>query len=597
MDSPKPNPAQLRAAQAPDANLPLVQALAGKLPPLGVGLPLVATVLLGGVALAAAWLGAIPNLLPFVIIVTATASLHLVGASLVRRNLWPHVVNPALRLVNLTATTAAVLFSGGLSSPLILLYMDEIVSASLRDGRYGARKGWALVTLALFVVALFAWPPTEAEKLRLLVYVSVMGVIALIVGRMGQQRIEIQAALAQQTLENVRLLENVQEQAARLAREKSKLDAMLRNIADGLVVTDTAGQILLVNPAFETLFGRPAADLVGRPLSQAIADRALREAIARALQGQSTNPITDLALADGRTLRASSACIREGDEGLGVVTVLRDITHEVALDRMKTDFVSLVSHEVRTPLTSVLGFAKLIQKSFAQHIAPQIPLSDHKSRRAVRRIHDNLDIIVSEGERLTRLINQVLDIAKMEAGEATWHMETSSITEAIHQAVAATSALAQAKGLKVWLDLERGLPPVRADQDRLVQVLTNLLSNAVKFSDHGQIEVQAGKLRSLGDSDGSSPPNLPPGDWLVVSVHDSGVGIAPADLSQVFEKFKQVQDTIGNRPKGTGLGLPICKEIVEQHGGQIWAESELGVGSRFSFALPVEPAVDTIPPR
>jgi PAS domain S-box-containing protein len=377
---------------------------------------------------------------------------------------------------------------------------------------------------------------------------------------------------------------------------------MLRNIADGLVVTDPAVRILLVNPAFETLFGQSADGLMGAPLSQVIADRALQEAITEALQGRSVNPITDLPLPDGRTLRASSASIREGGESLGVVTVLRDITHEVALDRMKTDFVSLVSHEVRTPLTSVLGFAKLIQKSFEQHIAPQITLSDRKSCRVVERIHDNLDIIVSEGERLTRLINQVLDIAKMEAGETTWQMETTSITEVIHQAVAATSALAQAKGLNVWLDLERGLPPVRADQDRLVQVLTNLLSNALKFSDCGQIEVRASRLQILdgvgpaasGGSDGSSPPTLSPGDWLVVSVRDSGVGIAPTNLPLVFEKFKQVQDTIGNRPKGTGLGLPICKEIVEQHGGHIWAESELGAGSCFSFALPVEPATETL---
>ncbi len=240
-------------------------------------------------------------------------------------------------------------------------------------------------------------------------------------------------------------------------------------------------------------------------------------------------------------------------------------------DAAKSSFLSTVSHELRTPLTSVLGFAKIIRRRLEERLFPLIPEDDRKVQQAKQQVIENLGVVVSEGERLTKLIDDVLDLAKIEAGKFTWNMGTVSIADVIERATAATASLFEAKKLKLVRDIEPDLPTITGDQDRLIQVVINLISNAVKFTDAGSITCSA--RREDGD--------------LVVSVTDSGIGIAPADQPKVFEKFKQVGDTLTDKPKGTGLGLPICKEIVEYHGGRIWVESAPGQGSTFSFTLPV----------
>jgi signal transduction histidine kinase/CheY-like chemotaxis protein len=248
-------------------------------------------------------------------------------------------------------------------------------------------------------------------------------------------------------------------------------------------------------------------------------------------------------------------------------------------DAAKSSFLSTVSHELRTPLTSVLGFAKIIRRRLEERIFPLVPEEDRKIQQTKRQVMDNLHVVVSEGERLTKLIDDVLDLAKIEAGKLTWNMETVSAADVIERAVAATSSLLGAKKLILLQNVEPGLPTVTGDRDRLIQVVINLISNAVKFTDSGSITCAAG--HRSGD--------------IVVSVTDSGIGIAPADQPKVFEKFKQVGDTLTDRPKGTGLGLPICKEIVEYHGGRIWVESEIGKGSTFSFTLPVKTGAKPAP--
>lgn len=240
-------------------------------------------------------------------------------------------------------------------------------------------------------------------------------------------------------------------------------------------------------------------------------------------------------------------------------------------DSAKSSFLSTVSHELRTPLTSVLGFAKIIRRRLQERLFPLIPEDDVKIAQSKRQVLENLDVVVSEGERLTKLIDDVLDLAKIEAGKFTWNMAGVSVKEVIERAVAATSSLIEAKHLKIECSIESGLPDVTGDHDRLIQVVINLISNAVKFTDSGVISCSA--IRRDNE--------------ILVSVKDSGIGIAPADQPKVFEKFKQVGDTLTDKPKGTGLGLPICKEIVEHHGGTIWVESAPGEGSTFSFTLPI----------
>jgi signal transduction histidine kinase/DNA-binding response OmpR family regulator len=240
-------------------------------------------------------------------------------------------------------------------------------------------------------------------------------------------------------------------------------------------------------------------------------------------------------------------------------------------DAAKSAFLSTVSHELRTPLTSVLGFAKIIRKRLEDRIFPLVQSDDPKVRQTIVQVQDNLKVVVSEGERLTKLIDDVLDLAKIEAGKLEWHMESVAVADIIDRATAATASLFEQKGLKSVVDIAPGLPVVTGDRDRLIQVVINLISNSVKFTDAGAVTCRAVRR----------------GEQLVISVSDTGMGISAADQGKVFERFKQVGDTLTDKPKGTGLGLPICKEIVEHHGGRIWVESELGKGSTFSFSLPL----------
>ncbi len=242
-------------------------------------------------------------------------------------------------------------------------------------------------------------------------------------------------------------------------------------------------------------------------------------------------------------------------------------------NQAKSAFLSTVSHELRTPLTSVLGFAKIIKKRLEEKIFPVTNASDPKTEKTIHQISDNLNVVISEGERLTNLINEVLDLAKIEAGKMEWNMESVSMQEIADRALAATTSLFDQKNLALSSHIQDNLPLVTGDRDKLIQVMVNLISNAVKFTPSGTITCSVSRKRNE----------------IVTGITDTGIGIAPADHAAVFEQFKQVVgDTLTDKPKGTGLGLPICKEIVEHHGGRIWLESELGKGSTFYFAIPIQ---------
>ena len=243
------------------------------------------------------------------------------------------------------------------------------------------------------------------------------------------------------------------------------------------------------------------------------------------------------------------------------------------LDRMKSDFLSSVSHELRTPLTSVLGFAKLIRREFGRalelcqdEICP-VPLE------RAERIDKNLDIIVQESHRLTAMINDVLDLTKIEDGRVEWRDSPFHPGRALDRAARAAAGMAAEKpGLGLSIAPTPELPLVIADQDRVHQVLMNLVSNAIKFSDAGTVSLAA-------DRDGT---------MVRFTVSDQGVGIPDQDLERIFDKFHQSShgDILLGKAKGTGLGLPICKEIVTHYAGRIWAESTPGEGSTFHFTLP-----------
>ena len=249
-----------------------------------------------------------------------------------------------------------------------------------------------------------------------------------------------------------------------------------------------------------------------------------------------------------------------------------------AASATKSTFLASVSHELRTPLTSVVGFTRLVRKRFEEIVTPALAglpgggvAGDPKLERAVRQIGDNLAIMAAEGERLTAMINDVLDLQKIEAGRMEFRHDPVDPVAVVDQALAATSALFATTGLAVVRDIPETAPAVLGDHHRLIQVVINLLSNAVKFTAAGSVTV---RVRTAGEE-------------IVVSVTDTGTGIAAADQVRVFEAFAQAGDSLTDKPRGTGLGLPISREIVEEHGGRLWLESEVGRGSTFAFALPV----------
>ncbi|WP_238845557.1 PAS domain S-box protein [Nostoc edaphicum] len=356
--------------------------------------------------------------------------------------------------------------------------------------------------------------------------------------------------------------------------EAQGLNAILDNLADGLLVADTAGQITHFNPAFLAMYELTATALNGHYRELSLSG--LAELIAQTQSHPAEVFSAEVALTKERIGQAVATAIfkktadQEPAACFGSALLIRDVTAEKEIDKMKTDFISTVSHELRTPLTSVLGFASIIKEKLETDVFPILPTEDRKLQKTIKRVGDNLNIIVSEAERLTSLINDVLDIAKMEAGKVEWQMQPIDPSELLDWATNSTASLFETNGLQLVSEIEPGLPQIVGDRNRLLQVLINLISNAVKFTESGCVTCRV-KQRN---------------DGVCISVIDTGIGIAPEDQPKVFEKFRQVGDTLTDKPKGTGLGLPICKQIVDHHGGKIWVESEPGNGSIFSFIIP-----------
>ncbi|HNT76110.1 MAG TPA: ATP-binding protein [Anaerolineae bacterium] len=368
-----------------------------------------------------------------------------------------------------------------------------------------------------------------------------------------------------------------------LSEQRDRLNILLETMTDGLLVTAPDGQVTLTNHALTEMLALPAAHLTQRSLAQTLDCAPLMQAVAQAHQqpGQVCN--ADCA-ANGRVLRTSSTALRDGS---GIITVVRDVTHEAAIDRMKTEFISTVSHELRTPLTSVLGFTKLIIKSLERDVMPALPPDHRKAARAMQRVLENLQIINLEGERLTSLINDVLDIAKIDAGKVEWRDQVFELSPVIAAAVDIVRPQLEKNRNTLQTILPPKLPLLLADPDRIRQVLLNLLSNATKFTEDGTLTL---RVRSVSFAEMTARWRYPaenPGGVLV-TVADTGSGIPESEMPNLFQRFRQLRDDVlVDKPKGTGLGLAIAKHIITHYNGVIWAESTQGVGSTFQFVLPL----------
>ncbi len=378
--------------------------------------------------------------------------------------------------------------------------------------------------------------------------------INMMIGEVKKRTAKLEKIKA--TLEN-----KVRERTIELEKEKNTFQATIFSISDGILVIDSKGNIVIVNPASERLLGIKRSQVMGRHVLECLEDVRILDLITRKLESgheyySKELIVTDRESGTERVLngRISSVLTQVG-KGLGTVIVLRDITKEKEVDRMKTDFVSNVSHELRTPLASIKGFVSTL-------LGTEVSEDEQK---------EFLTIINQESDRLNQLIEDLLDLSRIESGRVRLNFEPVNISEKIEKLKIEVFEKIKKKGLFLETEALDSLPMVKADKNALLQILVNLVGNAIKFTEKGSILVKAEPWNS--------------GKYIRISVQDTGTGIEGKHLEKIFEKFYRVESVAHTIP-GTGLGLAIVKDLVEKHKGKVWIESKLGKGSTFYFTIP-----------
>ncbi|GAB2885644.1 hypothetical protein GCM10027026_41650 [Myroides odoratimimus subsp. xuanwuensis] len=359
----------------------------------------------------------------------------------------------------------------------------------------------------------------------------------------------------------------VREQTSDLRRLARQNEVLVTSVGDGIYGVDHSGRITFINPSGARALGYAPEELQGRrahdefhapgadgrpyPWAGCYVTEAIRDGVV-------SNAEEDVYLrADGTQfpVEITASPLLDEDEVRGAVVVFRDMTQRREVDRMKNEFLSVVSHELRTPLTSIRGSLGLL----ASGRLGELP----------ERAAPMVTIALDSSERLIRLINDILDIERLESGTGAKNLVPLSALELLESSVLEMEGFAAARGVELTVLSSTG--DVLADRDRLVQTLTNLLSNAVNYSEEGGV-VEVAAVAQDGQ--------------VLFSVRDEGRGIPADQLESIFGRFQQVDSSDARQKGGTGLGLAICRGIVESHGGQIWVESELGTGTAVLFTLP-----------
>lgn len=352
-----------------------------------------------------------------------------------------------------------------------------------------------------------------------------------------------------------------------LAEQTAVLDAA----GEAMVVLSPDRTLRLANRRFGEVFGVSPKEVEGRPfeevgphIARAFGDAPeMVERLAGAVGDveQRLSEMLQQVWPEARDLSLSSSPVRNVEgEYQGRLYAFRDVTHEREMDRLKNEFVSLVSHELRTPLTSIKGYVDLLMEE-------ETGTLDDQQR-------EFLEVVKRNADRLVALINDLLDLSRIEAGRLEVQRVPVRVQEVIKQVGNSLRPQLDAKHQRLELELERALPAVLGDSDRLTQILTNLLSNAAKYTPSGgRITVMARCARPL----------------VEVAVRDTGIGMTPEEQAQVFTKFFRSRNKAAQAAGGTGLGLAITRQLVELHGGTMSFESEPGQGSTFRFTLPVAP--------
>ena len=358
--------------------------------------------------------------------------------------------------------------------------------------------------------------------------------------------------------ERIRQLRN--SDLGKLIVAQQTTEAAIDSLYDPVIVTDEDGRITKLNPAAELIFGAEQQNS-GKHVGELARDGRIAGAVAEALESQ--QPVTGdgmsqvLPLAvDGseRAFRVRTTPMRDSAKHLlGAVTLLEDITHLREIDRLKSEFIATASHELRTPLTSVqMGVHLLLEGAVGE-------LNDKQT--------EVLSACREDCERLDKLMRDLLDLSRIEAGESQPQLQPLRLRELMLREAEELRPQVEAKGLSFRLDVPMDLPPVLADAAQVARVIANLVANAIRYTKQGEISITAARR----------------GRYVAVSVSDTGMGIRAEYLPHIFDKFVQVP---GAPTGGAGLGLAISRLIVEAHGGQISAQSELGQGATFTFTLP-----------
>jgi len=341
--------------------------------------------------------------------------------------------------------------------------------------------------------------------------------------------------------------------------EKNRIQAILASMADGVIAMDPWGRVILVNPVVEKLFGITQEASRGKNILRIIRNNELEKMINHALEtGQPIDKLVEIQTPDPFIFYVNVTPFKNGGaEQGGLVAVLKDITERKRVEEMRSDFVANVSHELRTPLTSIRGFAETLLDGAVE---------DPKVARPF------LEIINTETERLSRLIDELLNLSKIEDKRAIPNWQPLNIGNLIDRAVTILKPKALEKEITIDVEASETIPVFEGDADMMCQVLINLIDNSISYTQSGgEIHIRA----SAGAHE------------LKVDVQDNGIGIPQESLHRVFERFYRVDKARSREQGGTGLGLSIVKHIIDAHHGTVQVESNLGVGSTFSFVLPL----------
>jgi signal transduction histidine kinase len=362
----------------------------------------------------------------------------------------------------------------------------------------------------------------------------------------------------------------------------SQSTAILQSLSDGVIVCDQNGAVITVNLAAEKILDRPIDELVtwnlgdllrrllGRRDGELPLDDLLKHPWDERTQPRTLSTTFQIG---PRTISVTlDPVISTKEELLGAVAVFRDRTREVESDRLKTEFIGTVSHELRTPMTSIKGFTQLLTMGNLG------PVNETQK--------EFLNIIQSNAERMIAIINDLLDITKIETGSVELEIRPIHVAETLSKVLLDLQAKVHERQQTLTLSLPAGLPLVRADAHRFNQILFNLVSNAVKYTPRGgSITIEAREVSAEAVPE-DERDGLRPGRYIQIDVRDTGVGIAPDDVPRIWERFYRTENPLKVEAGGTGLGLSLVKPLVRLLGGRIWVESQINVGSTFSFVLP-----------